>query len=424
MSLLSSTSGLALVFKRVTMLAAGTAVGQIIQIAAQPVLGRIYPAADFGYLGQMTSVATLLAAACTLQLHSALVVPRDWRDGEGVLSAGMAASSVLVVLCTVGLWLLRNEVFGGSTGESIPFATGVLLLALSHSAFVRGWQTRVGSFRVLSALGLFRAVTVVGVQVGLGWAGIKQGLIVGAVAGECALVVAALVTGRMPTITRLMADFAPRKVWRRLVEYYDFAFVGTIQEVFSVAVLTAPVYLFARQYSAEVGGQFAMAHRLVWAPVTLLGAALAQSVLHEFAGQSASEIGKSRLLRMGWHMATGATIGVAVALAAPSVVKVALSARWDQAGSMSRSIAVWAAAFFAAVPFRVGLRVLRLQRLQLIVDVCVGGLILTAFACAAALTAEAMTRIVAALGVFQNVLLVWACRRGIRESAPAAEPAL
>src|SRR5690606_33042675 len=62
-------------FRNVGILAAGTAVSQLIAFAVAPLLSRMYTPADFGLFGVFVSVVAMASVIVTLRLDLAVVVP-------------------------------------------------------------------------------------------------------------------------------------------------------------------------------------------------------------------------------------------------------------------------------------------------------------------------------------------------------------
>src|SRR5690606_17488452 len=173
--------------KSVGVLAAGTAISQLVAFSVAPLLTRLYSPTDFGLFGVFVSVATMAAVVVTLRLDLAVVVPESDSEAMDVVGVGVLATTV-TTLCSAVLVIVAGGTLGRLLGEPeiVPILAHLPLFLGSHGVFqmLNFWSTRTSHFMRLSVAELTRSIAVAGVQVSGGYLrsgtmGLASGQVVG-----------------------------------------------------------------------------------------------------------------------------------------------------------------------------------------------------------------------------------------------------
>lgn len=335
----------------------GNGLGQIIQFASILIFSRIYAPGDFGVLGQVQSYATVAAILCTLQLHLSIPLSVNSHDAKRVVS-------VIISICY------------GFVALGIPVALAlgrIYVFALAISVFVglantfNGYLIFGGKFGNISRFYIFRAVAIVALQFLLGVTGVTDGLVWGAVAGEGMTAVYLAVVSKSSMLPEGRFSFRP--IQSVIRERRSFALFGTMQELASVTAFYAPLFFFAQYFGNSVVGQYAMASRLVWAPIILFTGSLAQVLYHEFGQKWAGKavpIGFLKLPHVGYYPLL--VVAPLACFFLRDLVVIALGAKWRMAADMLPLVVSWGAVFVVSTPARVICRMMRQQKLHLIID--------------------------------------------------------
>ncbi|HET8985289.1 MAG TPA: oligosaccharide flippase family protein, partial [Trueperaceae bacterium] len=190
--------------RSVGILAAGTAVSQLIAFAVAPLLGRLYTPADFGLFGVFVSVAAMAAVVVTLRLDLAVVVPEADEEAMDVVGVGVLIAAAMTAL-SAGLVLVAGELLGRLLGEPgvVPLLALLPLYLGANGVFqmLNYWSTRTSHFSRLSVAEMTRSAGVAGVQVaggylGSGPGGLPLGQVFGQVVTACMLIVRSASTSR------------------------------------------------------------------------------------------------------------------------------------------------------------------------------------------------------------------------------------
>lgn len=400
------------VLRNVGLLAAASAASQALSFVAAPVLARLFAPGEFGVLGVFLAFAGVLGVAACLRLDLAVVVPRDHDEAADVLVVALLANAVVV-----GASALVVSVAGGAIARALGEpAVATLLPYLPAYLGVLGtfqalnyWSTRNDRFGRVAGANVARAATTAGAQAALGTAGLGAfGLLIGQVAGQAAALAWLLVD----VARRRTASIWRRRSWRSVARvvatYREFVVFGAPQAVVNAINQGLPAVVLTVTFDAQVAGFYLMAHRLVTAPVGLVGRSVRQ-VLYPRLGRAQAEGNAFAIARRATIMlAATAVVPVVVAVVfAPAAFAWLLGAPWRPAGEFARYLVVWLAVGFVNIPSVSLVPLLHMQRWHAAYEV-VYLLCRTAALVAGARTGDPLTAIAlfAAVGVAFNAVLV------------------
>jgi O-antigen/teichoic acid export membrane protein len=324
-------------FRASLAVVAGTGAAQLITILASPVLTRIYSPSDYGIYSVAVSILILSVVTC-LRYEFAIPLPKDDIAAANVLGLsllanfGMSAATAIVLLL-LGPWLL-------SLFNATVLGPYIILLALAQagtgfvSAFTN-WAVRTRNFREIAVNRLYQGGALVGVQIGLGLAGLgARGLLLGAVAGSLAGAVRLARAG-----SRTHAAAFRQVTWAGIraaaARYRRFPIFSSWSALLGQLGLRAPFLLLVAFYGTEVGGQYALAERLCYLPLTLVAGSVGQVFIGEGARLAREDPGELRHLfrRTTWSLARVAIApAFLVAIAAPFLTGIVFGQRWQEAG--------------------------------------------------------------------------------------------
>ncbi len=360
--------------RNVGMLAAGTAAGHVVSILAAPLLTRIYSPSDFGLLAVFTAAAAIASVAVTLRLGPAVAVPAD--DGEGVevvlvgliLVAVMATiAAVIVALFGAQLAQLLGEPDLRPLLSYLPLYLGsVGIFNMLNYWFAR--ETRFGPVAVLTTM---RGVIVAVSQYVLGLlrsgaVGLVAGHVVGPVIQAAGLLV---VTSRIKD--RMVID---KITWQRvravLSRYRMFILYGTPQALVNALNQSMPALVLTVTFGASAAGFYLMAHRLVSAPVSLVGRSVRQVIYPQLARAHENGTALRSAVRTTFGMALLALPAAALVFAfGPSLFSWLLGPEWRVAGEFARWLILWLAVGFVNIPSVSLIPLLEMQRWHLAYEV-------------------------------------------------------
>ncbi|WGS29839.1 oligosaccharide flippase family protein [Bradyrhizobium sp. ISRA464] len=263
-------------------IAGGSAAGQLIVLAATPLLSRIYSPAQFGEYAVFLAVCNVFVAVACLRYDAALNASADNQIIRifvvACLAAAITAALVLAFVCSRwGERLFRQAV--GTHLSPYWIAAAALICGIYQATSTL--TIRRGQFGWSSVLRAGQPTTFSVAAITL-----PIGLI-----GSCLLgfltalpLAAKFIAGLRSTDVREVASEA----WR----FREFPLMSLPTSILDTVSLAIPIWFISSQYSSMDAGNFAQAQRLLAAPVMLFALAVGQVFMKRAgdvvrAGQSA-----------------------------------------------------------------------------------------------------------------------------------------
>lgn len=369
----------------------GTAVAQVVQVLATPVLSRQYSPSDFGVLSVFLSLASIGYVVGSLRYEQAIALPRQERVAADVLglTAAVCAATAAVTAVVVAVW--RQPIADAVNVPELASVLWLLPLVMLAAGLYQAlglWSVRHRDFRRVSLGSVVQGVSLVGSQVAFGVLGLQPlGLVLG--------LLVAWGLGCVPLARRLVGPDAPavRQVGRHGMRtvahrYRRFPQLSVWSGLLNRSALEIPGIVLAALYSPVVSGLFLLGRRMMVAPAVLAGT----SVQHVYLGEAArlAEDDPPRLealYRRTWQRMLLLAIGptVLLALLAPWAFELVFGPEWREAGVYSRLLAPVFLLQVTITPLTSTFAVLERQGLQLVRDVARTVLVIAGFVLCAAL---------------------------------------
>ena len=353
--------------KNVGLLAAGTAVAQLISFGVSPLLSRIYRPEDFGLLGVFVGIAAIAGVVVSLRLDLAVVVPEEEETARDVVVVGALAVALVTALAAVLVVL-----FGGTLATALgePELTPLLaylplyLGATGVYQMLNYWSTRNSRFAPLAVIEAGRAFIVASVQLGLGW--LRRGvlgLVLGQVLGPVVLAVGlgAVTARRNPGLFRRRVSL--RRAREIVGRFSNFILYGTPQALVNSLNSSLPALVLTVTFSAGIAGFYLMAHRMIAAPISLLGRSTRQVIYPQLSRALSDGNAFHSAIRTTATLAAITLIPVAIVVfAGPTLFAWILGSEWRMAGEFARFLVVWLAVAFVNIPSVSLIPLLEMQR--------------------------------------------------------------
>lgn len=374
--------------RHVATVAGATAISQAIGLAVLPVLARLYTPGDYGAAAVYGGIVGLIVVIGALRYEFAIPLPRT---DKGALHTAIVAFIVLAAIALVtGLASpLLAFWWGEKIGLSKPaFAVLLVTGVLSASAYqiTNYWAVRKSKFGTIARTRIQQGVAGPASQLVLGLAGFGTiGLILGQIFGQCAgltrLALGMIADNRKPKQTIHVRGLAwAAKRYRRFPLYDSWA------GLLNVAGAQAPVLLFAALFSPALAGYYALALRILSAPLGLIGSAVSQVLLPRIVeANRRGEAGQLilRLFRiLAWLSFFPFTVA---ALMADRIIPFAFGPQWAPASSIIAWTALWAACQFVTSPLSIATTSQEAQKLHIGIQLALCALRVSAILAGAAM---------------------------------------
>lgn len=361
-------------------LVSGSAVGQLILIAATPLLSRLYGPSDFGAFSTLTAVVAIIGPVAALQFDSGVILPKS-RDEAAYLVRLAILSSLVTSLATAAcIWglTLGGLVTGWSTIPFAPLWAGALVLATSVFTVLTQAALRKQDYRVIAVRGPIQSTGVALGQLGLAFVvpsavGLLGGFLFGRLLGFVPLARAGGDLLRRPEAGSLRAT--ARTYWRLPALLMPASLVNSVGS-------QLPLLLIAAGFGDHIAGEFGMAQRLVGVPVALIGASVAQLVGSELARLMREALPGARRLYLrssAGLLAAAVVLGAIIVIAAPLALPFFLGPEWATTGYIAQAVAISAMAALIGSPLSQAYTVYQ-SRATIVVDILRVALLLGAWA--------------------------------------------
>ena len=383
----------------------GNLFAQLVQLAALPVISRLYTPAEFGQLTVFLAFTGFAVIGLTLRLESALLIARD-REVKPLVRLSFLLLVGTAVIFSLLLWTLReyNILGHGVLPEGSAGLVAFVLLGVGAFNVGRIICLRHGEARQLAAARIWRATSNVSTKIVAGFAGLGVG---GLLLGEA--VGAWFASGRVRVFDlakMVSGTVSQRRMKTLLCRYRRFVQLELPSNLIDQLAIALPVPMLVTVGGAGAAGAYGIARLVVAVPNAQIGNAVADAFQLR-----AGELGRQRQTGQiqGLMVRTVKTLFVlglipygAIALLSPWLFPFVLGANWSLAGKMASVISIWLFAALIVGSVSRLLSVIQRQELKLYYDVTVLAAVLAVYVYARSTNWDAMQFVGAIVAV--NVL--------------------
>ena len=332
--------------QKVSLLAGATAGAYALNLAAAPLLTRIYSASAFGHLQIYISLMGFVIVVIALRFELSVLLPED--DDVAANLVAVAFTAILLVtllLFAVVAVVLRYHLLWRRAAE-----LGGYLWLLPIGAFGVGiyqllntWGLRYHAYKDVALSKFSQVGAQAAVQIGIGLAthGSMGGLIIGDACGRISgSLRIAKVTFRRDW--KRLHRVRPNTMWQAARRYRNFPLVLTGSGLLNSAGLQILPLLLSAFYAPEVVGLYALTDRTMQIPGVLVGQAVSQVYMVKAA--QLGSIAPSALRKLFTKIVSRSLLYGLVPLlvfcgAAPRVFGMVFGESWRMAGTYARVLA-------------------------------------------------------------------------------------
>lgn len=329
--------------KNVSVLAGGTAAGQLILIAASPILTRLYTPEDFGLLAVYGGILGILGVIASLRYQLAIPLPESDKE-----AASVALLSLLVVVATTLLVSVAVSLCGAQLVELLntpglaPYLwlvpAGMFLVGVYQ--VLQYWAIRTKEFTSIARTRLTQSLSMVVMQIG-GYVLGPIALLLGRVVGQSAGIVGLARSAFKKNASEFRA-VTGKDIRVSASNYRNFPLISTWTGLASSAGLNLPPLLIAGFLGASSAGLFSLAHRVLSQPMAVIGKAVSDA-FYQKAAQANREGNLGESVESVYSILVKLALPPAIILfiAIPDVFIFIFGAEWALAGELARWMTPW-----------------------------------------------------------------------------------
>jgi O-antigen/teichoic acid export membrane protein len=360
--------------RSVMLLAGGTALGQLVVVAASPILTRLYEPIDLGALAVYVALLTIIMSVASLRFELAIPIAPDDRTAAHLLALCGLVLLLVCAGCALAVWALEDSVAGWTNTphlEPYLWLLPVGLLAVGINQALSYWVVRRQAYARIARTRVTQSIAQVGTQIGIGavhegTAGLIVGAVVGRAGGSGSYLALAWKYDR---------DEFKAVRWTGIraaaARYRRFPAFSSGSAILSSVGAQLPTLLLGTFYGATVLGWFALTQRIIALPLAVIGNAVTQAYLGEASAHLHGNRTRVRDLYFGTTKRLAA-IGVIpltiLVIGGPWLFTHIFGSAWAEAGTYIRVLAPMYYIQFIVVPLHQTLAIFERLQLQFFYD--------------------------------------------------------
>jgi O-antigen/teichoic acid export membrane protein len=353
------------------LLAGATAMGQVLLLAAYPILTRVYTPHDFGIYVVFTSLLGLPMTVCSWRYECAIPIAKKDADAADLFTLALGILVVASLLIALALALGAEYVVAWTEAPDLrPFLWILPLSVVGGGLFqiLSYWAMREQAFSAIARGKLMQSVGQAFVQIGGSLLGGAVGLMIGDAMGRlasaggftgCAKSMRQA-TGQRMNVERLRSVALS---YGRISTFSSLStFVDNVGQRF-------PFLLVSAYYGTDVLGLFSLAQQITLVLAVLVGKSVSQVYTSEFSAlmkRSPEACYRFFLSTTKKLFLLGLVPMGAIAIIGPTVFALVFGAEWQAAGTYAVVLAPMALASLVVLPLGYTLYALDRQDLQLL----------------------------------------------------------
>ncbi len=356
------------------VLMTGTTIAQAIPIAISPILTRIYSPENFGIFALFTSITGILSTIATGRYELAIMLPEKDEDSINVVALSILIAFGISFLILSTVFIFNNQITKLLGNQEISkwlyFVPLFVLLAGIYQS-LKYWATRKKQFKKVAISEVSQSTARATINTPLGFLNFgSTGLITGALVGQAsATSVLGWKTWKNDKSKRRF--ISKEKIKKNARIYKNFPKYSTLKALLNTASNQMPIFLLTSFFSATITGFYSFGHRIVAAPMGLLGRSVAQ-VFYEKASRTYNEQGDLYNLVKNVYIKL-AKIGIIpftlLIVLAPTLFAIIFGSEWKQAGIYTQILTPWLFVMFLNSPVTFVVEILGKQKEYLIYEV-------------------------------------------------------
>lgn len=346
----------------VGVLVGGTAGAQALMVLAAPLLTRLYSPDDFGLLAVYSGLLAICTVIAGLRYELAIPLPKSNAEAANVVVLSLVAVALTSTVVALAAWVWGSEI--AATLEVPRLAEyfwllplGVLLIG-TYQVF-NYWAIRTKEFKAIAQTRITQTLGTLAVQL-LGYKAGGFSLLLGQAGGQ------SIGSYRLARSAFTHPDFK-RWSWDGVLSaaksYRRFPIFSTWGALFNVAGRQLPPLMFAAFFGGSAAGLYALAHRVLAMPMTIIGNAVG-NVFFSNAAEANREGRLGSLVTSVHEKLSQIAMPAAVVLvvAGPELFSFVFGPVWEEAGIFARWMAPWLYMVFITSPLSTLFSVLHMER--------------------------------------------------------------
>ncbi|MDN3552592.1 oligosaccharide flippase family protein [Halomonas almeriensis] len=275
----------------VTTLASANIAGQLILLAAIPLLTRLYSPEEFGVFAVFAAILGVVGGVSNLRYELAIPLPRRDRDAGHLLLASLLINLIFAGVVVIMVALLRGAVARWTETpamEQLLWLLPIILLVSGSYRALKFWAVREKNYSQIASTRINQSLANAFIQVVGGFAGLGVwSLVSGQGVGQS---VGIRTLSRLMPMRQIFLESKSEtlRVKALLKKYRRFPIYDVPAVFFNSISIQLPNFLMAVLFNPAVAGFYYLADRVLAAPMIMVSQAVAQVLYGDIKGLKAS----------------------------------------------------------------------------------------------------------------------------------------
>ena len=357
--------------KNVVTLLTGNSIAQAIPIAISPILTRLYTPEDFGIFALYLSIVSILVILATGKYDVAIMLPKKDADAINLLLLSLIITSIRSIAVLIVIILFKSQIVEMLNEPLIAnwlyFIPLSIILTAMYQCF-SVWNNRKKNYKSISQSLIARSFVTGSINIG---AGVTQkgvfGLILGNIIGQA---ISLLIIVNKNTISfQLIRKFVLfSKIMALLKKYKKMPLVLLPNSFIDAVRVNGLNFLIINFFSNAMLGQFSLAWKVAYMPMSLIGQSLAQVLFEKMASSEKFlifAIVKQFLLKVS---IISLPVFLLLYFIAPSLFGVVFGSDWEIAGKAVSALTPWLYCSFITSPLSSVFIILNRQEISILIS--------------------------------------------------------
>jgi len=349
-------------------------IAQAFPFIVLPFLTRMFSPEDFGFWAYFLSLSSLFSILMTGNYEFAIVLPKEDKEALNVFAGSVLICIITFVSASVFVYFFYDMLISSSgliISQNILYLVMLMSVIMAVFRLLNFWNNRENKFHVTAAGNITRSFTVYLCQLlnGLYFLKSSTGLILSSVAGYTSgtLVQSGLLIKK---IVKNRKEIDIHAVKKSLFRYINFPKYFMPSEFMNSLSVNVPVLFLTNLFDSAAAGLYAIPHRFINVPLTLLGSSISQAYFKKSSDMvnSDQELGKITTDIYKKLFMLGIIPLSLVAGYGDYIFGFLLGERWAVSGQYASILSPWMLMVFVASPISIIFATLEKQKISLLLN--------------------------------------------------------
>lgn len=261
-----------------TKLLSANVVAQVIGLLVYPILTRLFSPDDFGLLNLFMSIGGVLVVLSTAEYYYAIVLPKDDRDANNVLGAGLLWLLAVTALVAISALFSGpiSALFNAPKLASFYWLMPLYVLAVGAWNLLNYWYIRQRKYASISRYQVSQNLFSAGGKLAFGYGGVMSGGMIYAVVIAPLLSLFTSLLRYRKQLSQSLRQITWTDVRQQAVEYRNFPCFVLPKSLINMLAGQMPVLLLTPFFGSKAVGFLSLALLLGYTPIGTVTRAIYQ----------------------------------------------------------------------------------------------------------------------------------------------------